>query len=181
MMFVSYMESIHQEDLRKIVHYLRPLVQGIDFFQSDMTTHWDVLPVFNALQSFYRSKTGDPQTPVDSASSVLFILPKGAVSDAFSLRIAFFTDEYPTLLSLFTDAFARTLPREVDIKDEQVICFKRSLFEEIERLCNPNGVDELDAVVNQMQKEALVFLKLHRKRRGTSLNEFLDQYRDEAG
>lgn len=93
---VSYMESIHHEDLRKIVHYLRPLVQGIDF-QSDMTTHWDVLPVFNALQSFYRSKTGDPQTPVDSASSVLFILPKGAVSDAFSLRIAFFTDEYPTL------------------------------------------------------------------------------------
>ena len=60
---VSSMESIHREDLRKIVHYLRPLVQGIDFFQSDMTTHWDVLPVFNALQSFYRSKTADPQTP----------------------------------------------------------------------------------------------------------------------
>ena len=67
------------------------------------------------------------------------------------------------------------------MRNEQVICFKRSLFEEIERLCNPNGVDELDAVVNRMQKEALVFLKLHRKRRGTTLNEFLDQYRDEVG
>ena len=67
------------------------------------------------------------------------------------------------------------------MQDEQVICFKRLLFDEIERLCNPNSVDELDELVNQMQKEALVFLKLHRKRRGTSLNEFLDQYRDEVG
>lgn len=70
------------------------------------------------------------------------------------------------------------------MQDEQVICFKRLLFDEIERLCNPNSVyelDELDGLVNQMQKEALVFLKLHRKRRGTSLNQFLDQYRDEVG
>ena len=70
------------------------------------------------------------------------------------------------------------------MQDEQVICFKRLLFDEIERLCNPKGMDELDeldGLVNHMQKEALVFLKLHRKRRGTSLNEFLDQYRDEVG
>ena len=67
------------------------------------------------------------------------------------------------------------------MQDEQVICFKRLLFDEIERLCNPKGMDELDGLVNHMQKEALVFLKLHRKRRGTNLNEFLDQYRDEVG
>lgn len=181
LMFASYMESIHREDLRKTVHYLRPLVQAIDFFQSDMTTHWDVLPVFNALLSFYKSKTGDPQTPVDSASSVLFILPKGAVSDAFSSRMAFFTDEYPALLQLYTDEFARTLPREVDMSDERVICFKRQLFEEIERLCNPKGMGELDGLVNQMQKEAIVFLKLHRKRKGTTMDDFLELHRDEVG
>lgn len=40
------------------------------------------------------------------------------------------------------------------MQDEQVICFKRLLFEEIERLCSPNSVDELDELVNQMQKQA---------------------------
>lgn len=128
------------------------------------------------------SRSTDPQSTLPAPSSSSF--PKEQFPTHSPRELLFFTDEYPTLLGLFTDAFARTLPREVDMQDEQVICFKRLLFDEIERLCNPNSVyelDELDGLVNQMQKEALVFLKLHRKRRGTSLNQFLDQYRDEVG
>lgn len=181
LMFASYMESIHQEDLRKTVHYLRPLVQAIDFFQSDATTHWDVLPVFNELLSFYKNKTGDSQTPISSSSTVLFILPKGAVTDAFSSRMQFFTEEYPALLQLFTDEFARTLPREVDMKDARVIYYKDQLFEEIEKLCNPNGIGELDEMVNKMQNEAIVFLKLHRKRRGITMDEFLNTHAEQVG
>ena len=175
------MESIHREDLRKIVHYLRPLVQGIDFFQSDMTTHWDVLPVFNALQSFYRSKTADPQTP-NRLCQLRPLHPSQRSSfRRILLENCIFTDEYPALLQLYTDEFARTLPREVDMSDERVICFKRQLFEEIERLCNPKGMDELDGLVNQMQKEAIAFLRLHRKRKGTTMDDSLELHRDEVG
>ena len=47
--FVKSMENINRYEL----HFLRPLVQAIDYFQRDSSLHIDVLPVLNRLREYY--------------------------------------------------------------------------------------------------------------------------------
>lgn len=179
-LFGRYMERIDKEELLKIVHYLRPLVQAINFFQSDNTTQWDVLPIFNELILFYSSKTSDPLSSIQTHGNNMFIFPPGTVENAFGPRMDLFNTKYPALRQLYTDEFVKQLPYDWKMDDERVVVFKQLLFEEIERLCNPEKSEGLDAVVNRLQIEALCYLKLYRSRKGLTIEEFLELHEDKV-
>ena len=53
--FVTAMEAIDKKELTKVVHFLRPLVQGIDFCQQDSSLQIDIVPMINGLLGITKS------------------------------------------------------------------------------------------------------------------------------
>ena len=88
--FVKSMESINMYQLNKILHFLRPLVQAIDYFQRDSSLHIDVLPVLNRLREYYDMHTGTDEYQIDRRR--LFPIQKEVLDGIFDPRIALFSD-----------------------------------------------------------------------------------------
>ena len=53
--FVTAMEAIDKKELTKVVHFLRPLVQCIDFCQRDSSLQIDIVPMINGLLGITKS------------------------------------------------------------------------------------------------------------------------------
>lgn len=51
--FVNAMNEIDKEKLFRVISFLKPLVEGIDYCQSDSTLHIDVCSMLDAISSFY--------------------------------------------------------------------------------------------------------------------------------
>ena len=101
--FKREMERIKKASLRKVIHYLRPLAQGIDFCQSDSTIHTDVIPLLNALKAFYNSASAREMDSIEDLDDCLLRIPKERVEDIFLPRTQLFELKFTKLIALFFD------------------------------------------------------------------------------
>lgn len=170
--FLVQMERISKDGLSRVLHYLRPLVQAIDFFQSDDTINWDVVPAMENVRRFYDLHTGSGDIAREGYDTILS-LKKGAVGKAFEARMNLFDEPYTYMYKLFTDEFARALPRGSGIDDERVQRFGESLIPELERYYHRVINRNVDGLVNAACNEALMYVTQYHRRVGITVSEYI--------
>lgn len=84
-----------------------------------------------------------------------------------------FDEPHTNLYKLFTDEFARALPRGSGIDDERVQRFGENLIPELERYYHPAINRNIDDLVNATCNEALIYITQYHKRVGITVNEYI--------
>ena len=176
--FIGHMERIRKEQLFLILHFLRPLVEAIDFFQSDKTTSWDVAPLLVQLYSFYRDHSiGDD--PNEDSDDMLLHFPRRAVDAAFGPRLALFERPFTHLHQLFTDEYARSLPLGVSIEDPRVESFGNLVEEDLRHYYLTSGASSAYEVINRSTVEARRYLIRYQQRLGITTATYLSHHCNE--
>ena len=70
------MAQISKDTLFRAIHYLRPLVQGIDFFQRDNSISMHIIPMIQCLQIFYNHHSQNDPDSFDQYEECLFPLSR---------------------------------------------------------------------------------------------------------
>ena len=172
--FVANMTRIRKEELFLVLHYLRPLVEAIDFFQSDRTTSWDVFPLLVELRDFYVDHS--VSDGMDENQDPILNIQRSMVEAAFRSRMALFERPYSLLNQLFTDEFARLLPMDTTVEDSRVESFGDRLVEELQRYYASSTSTNLDELINQTVDEARRFIVQYRRRVGIRMATYIGQH-----
>ena len=176
--FIGHMERIRKEQLFLILHFLRPLVEAIDFFQSDKTTSWDVAPLLVQLYSFYRDHSiGDD--PNEDSDDMLLHFPRRAVDAAFGPRLALFERPFTHLHQLFTDEYTRSLPLGVSVEDPTVESFGNLVEEDLRHYYLTSGASSAYEVINRSTVEARRYLIRYQQRLGITTATYLSHHCNE--
>ena len=102
--YVPAMETIDKEEPTKLIHFLRPLVQGIDFCQQDSSLQLDVVPMLNSLLGYYQKHTlSVPVEETGKRDSCTIYLPHENVEELFQKRFDLFKKVPTHLCELFYD------------------------------------------------------------------------------
>jgi len=95
------LQQLNWEYVEKLLHYLRPLVQGIDFCQKDTTTALDVKQMWDNLYYFYVNNTGVLSEGKKTGIEGMIDLEEGSVDKVFAGRRELLNVDFPRLRSLF--------------------------------------------------------------------------------
>ena len=102
--FVPAMKAINKEEWTKLIHFLRPLVQGIDFSQQDSSLQTDVVPVLNSILGYYQKHTlSVPVEETREGDGCTIYLPHENVEELFEKRSDLFKKVPTHLCELFYD------------------------------------------------------------------------------
>ena len=102
--FVTAMEAIDKKELTKVVHFLRPLVQGIDFCQQDSSLQIDIVPMLKGLLGYYQKHTlSVPVEETGEGDGCTINLPHENVEELFEKRFDLFKKVPTHLCELFYD------------------------------------------------------------------------------
>ena len=114
--FVVAMDDIRKEELKRIVDYLCPLVDCINYCQSNSAISMEVLPVIERLRAYYTNR--DPLG-----------ISREQVKNMFDKRFNMFDDILIELSSLFIET-----PRPVDARSPEVQARFNRIQKEIKAL-----------------------------------------------
>ena len=169
--FVECMNAINIIELKKILHYLRPLVQAIDYFQRDSSLHMDVLPVLNRLREYYDIHTKYQDYETDSRRIIK--VPKEVMDQIFEPRIALFSGSTHRIGLLFNESIAKNLPSDEDARQREASAFVDTLKTELEEYCEKHKGGYNAVLRNQLMHEATLYVKDYDRRVGLSISEYL--------
>ena len=173
--FKREMERIKKTSLRKVIHYLRPLAQGIDFCQSDSTIHTDVIPLLNALKAFYNSASAREMDSIEDLDDCLLRIPKERVEDIFLPRTQLFELKFTKLIALFFDRLYKDPLEEIDADDERLQVFLRQLTAELKQFIFDSDNARRCQRINKAKAEAMEYILQRRDRMGISVFQFFKQ------
>lgn len=164
------LEGIRKEDVFKIISFLKPIVDGIDFFQRTMAHHIDVSHILNNLLLFYQQHTQSCDGNDDS--QVIVAITTERFYDLFSSRLEMFGSETSNLRLLFTDEKARELEGHLTLDDEAVQAFGMLLLPELKSFFRQNHYQNWNRLANLAYSQALRFLVDYEAREGLTLDEY---------
>lgn len=173
--FMREMERINRALLRRVIHYLRPLAQGINFCQSDSTIHIDVIPMLNALKSFYHSASAREMDSIEDFDDCLLNIPKERVEDIFLPRMKLFELKFTKLRALFFDRLYKDPLEEIDADDERLQVFLKQLSPELEQFIFDSDKVSRQQRINRATSEAMNYVLTRRERMGISVFQYFKQ------
>ena len=122
--FIKVMEDLNPDVISRALHYLYPIVQGINYCQKDSTLQMDISPMMDHLQQFYRLHSlYDGANPLD----VIFPLPRETVLKIFASRTKLFHSIPESLRGFFYDDYIK----KHGVVDKHDPCFQ----EYVQNIC----------------------------------------------
>lgn len=173
--FIHAMARISKDMLFRAIHYLRPLVQGIDYCQRDDCISMHIIPMIQCLQIFYNHHSQNDPDTFDQYEECLFPLSREVVQNIFEPRIALFQRKDLKLQALFTDKFIEDPLEELREDDERVQRFARALVPELTSLVSGRTAEEKQRKVNQARSQAIRFMLERRFRYGVTVHRYLKE------
>ena len=61
---MNAINSIDDDDLLRVIHFLYPLVQGIDYCQRNDSMQLDIVPMIESIRRFYKKHSSDSENRV---------------------------------------------------------------------------------------------------------------------
>lgn len=169
--FVECMNAINILELYKILHYLRPLVQAIDYFQRDSSLHIDVLPVLSRLREYYDIHTKYEDYETDSRRIIK--IPKEDMNQIFEPRIALFSESTHRIGLLFNESIAKNLPSDEDARQREASAFVETLKPDLEEYWIRYKGECSAEMRNRLVHEATLYVKDYNRRVGLTISEYL--------
>ncbi len=111
--FINTLRSIDEGELRRALHFLYPLVQGIDYCQYDQSLQIDIAPMIDAIKEFYMEHSLGSG---DSTASTILPIPREDIAKAFDKRRSLFFTLPKVIRDFFCDAYFKS--REDGTVDE---------------------------------------------------------------
>lgn len=164
--FINSMKAVQPAEVKAVIDYLCPLVDAINFCQSDSVTAVQALTKVNLLREWY--KNHEP-----------FGMSIEQVSDMFDKRIKMFEYSPVELSSFFMEK-----ARPVDTDSLEVIERLDRISDEVERVLegrsNYDTQQHYDSMhvlecANRASNEALLMMKNWKQRVGVNISQFLSR------
>ena len=182
--FVAAMDTIDKKELTKVVHFLRPLVQGIDFCQQDSSLQLDVVPMINSLLGYYQKHTlSVPVEETGEGDGCTINLPHENVEELFEKRFDLFKKVPTHLCELFYDQKLEEWNNTISESDPRIQQFCDQIGKEVESYLLPTAnfferEEQIKRIrdANRSRTEAISFLKDYKKRIGIHVGEYMKMY-----
>lgn len=173
--FEKAMRAVEKSDLEKVILYLRPLGQAIDYCQSDSAIHMDVIPVFNALLKFFREHSSMEMDYYTALEDTVCPITVEEIESIVLKKMEMFKCEYPRLESLLKNTrFPPT--HESPVEESAIQQFAQSLETETNRFFRDYSPTARIKAVEDLYGEAVEFIHLRGRRRYKPVSRYLQQH-----
>ena len=115
--FIMAMKKIDSDLVLRALHFLLPIVQGIDYCQRDGALQMDIAPMMGYIQEFY--STHSLYQGVNSLDVILPV-PRDSVMRVIQQRMKLFYTIPDGLRGFFGDEFRKSHPGELKKEDREV-------------------------------------------------------------
>lgn len=148
-----------KEQLIEIVHFLRPLVQAIDYCQRDSTLQINIIPMINSLLDYYKSHTLSEEE-MNMNRGFSFHIPYESIEELFEKRFDLFKKIPTHLRELFYDERIEEWAAKIQDKDApRINRFCSLVGDEVEKLLIPvPGFFEKEKSALEMQTDLVLRL-----------------------
>ena len=173
--FEKAMRVVEKSDLEKVILYLRPLGQAIDYCQSDSAIHMDVIPVFNALLKFFREHSSMEMDYYTALEDTVCPITVEEIESIVLKKMEMFKCEYPKLEALLKDT-RFPLTHESPVEEGVIQQFALSLESETNRFFRDYSQTARIKAVEDLYGEAVEFVHQRDRRRFKPASIFLHQH-----
>lgn len=169
--FVNCMDAINVYDVLKILHYLRPLVQAIDYFQRDNSKHMSVYPVLTRIEDYYYQHSySDSDSWIDTRRFM-----KVSEKDLDSIikpRVSMFKTNMSGLISFFNDETLNKGSTDMAVTEKEAQRIVKAISSDLEKYYQEFEGGNYQYDVNQARVEALDYVMDYRQRLGISVSSY---------
>ena len=169
--YVECMKAINIDDVLKILHYLRPLVQAIDYFQRDDFRHMSVYPVLTSIEEYYYQHSySDSDNCIDTQRFM-----KVSEKDLDSIikpRISMFKTNMSGLISFFNDETLSKGSTDMAVTEKEAQRIVQAISFDLEKYYKEFEGGNYLSDLNQARVEVLDYVMDYRQRVGISVSSY---------
>ena len=170
--FVNCMNEINISDVLKILHYLRPLVQAIDYFQQDDSKHRNVYSVLTRIEEYYSQHSySDSDSWTDTRRFMK--VSKKDLDSIIKPRLSMFKTDMSGLLSFFNDETLNKEATAMAITEEEAQGMARALSSDLEKYYQDYEGGDYLSDMNKAKVEAFDYIMDYKERVGISVSSYL--------
>lgn len=169
--FVKCMDAINAYDVLKILHYLRPLVQAIDYFQRDDSKHMSVYPVLTRIEDYYYQHSySDSNSWIDTRRFMR--ISEKDLDSIIKPRVSMFKTNLSGLISFFNDETLSKGAPYTAVTEAEAQGIVQAISSDLEKYYQEFEGGDYQYDVNQARVEALDYVMDYRQRLGISVSSY---------
>lgn len=169
--FVNCMDAINAYDVLKILHYLRPLVQAIDYFQRDDSKHMSVYPVLTRIEDYYYQHSYSDSDSWTDTRRFMRISEKD-LDSIIKPRVSMFKTNMSGLISFFNDETLNKGATDMVVTEKEAQRIVQAISSDLEKYYQEFEGVNCQYDVNQARVEALNYVMDYRQRVGISVSSY---------
>ena len=169
--FVKCMDAINIYDVLKILHYLRPLVQAIDYFQRDDSKHMSVYPVLTRIEEYYSQHSYSDSDGWTDIRRFMKISEKD-LDSIIKPRISMFKTNMSGIMMFFYDEYLNKEATEMTVTEEKAQRILIVISSDLEKYYQDFEGGDYLSHMNQARVEVLDYVMDYKKRLGISVSSY---------